>query len=72
MKREDKRALVESADLLFMLIHTRCEIAQLVVKNQNAPKYLYEQANDLQRQVLEVFFDIEVDAEPPPAHDGLI
>lgn len=44
----------ELMELMLMLIHTQREIATLVAKNQNAPKYLYEQVRDLQDQILEL------------------
>lgn len=56
MTTDDKKILVEMANTMFLLIHTKCEIATLVAKHQNAPKYLYEQAQDLQNRVMEVIF----------------
>lgn len=52
MSEDDKDVLVEAMQSLFMLMHTQCEIATLIAKNQNAPKYLYEQVIDLREQII--------------------
>jgi len=52
MTREDRDTLTEIIEQMFLLIHTKCEIATLTVKNQAAPKYLHNQAVDLQARIL--------------------
>ncbi|MGF6139014.1 hypothetical protein [Pseudomonas laurylsulfatiphila] len=52
MTKQDSLDVAEMLEHVFQLIHTKCEIATLVAKNQNAPKYLYEQASDQQEHIL--------------------
>jgi len=51
--------LTEIVEKMFLLIHTKCEITKLEVRNQNAPKYLYEQARSLQDDILQVVNEID-------------
>ncbi|WJM88682.1 hypothetical protein QDY63_14865 [Pseudomonas brenneri] len=59
MKTVDKISLRDIVEKMFQLIQTRTEIATLVAKNQNAPKYLYQQASDLQDDILTSVQQIE-------------
>ena len=56
MNTDDKKILVDMPQLMFLLINTRCEITKLEVKNQNAPKYLHEQARDLQGEIMRAIY----------------
>lgn len=52
MNRQDSSDIADMLENVFLLIHTKCEIATLVAKNQNAPKYLYQQAEQQQDHIL--------------------
>lgn len=52
MNMVDKISLRDIIEQMFQLIEARTEIAVLVVRNQAAPKYLYQQAADLQDSIL--------------------
>lgn len=57
MSTDDKRVLVEMAHVMFLLIHTKCEIAVLESKQQGVPKYLYQQAQELQDRIIQDIFE---------------
>lgn len=52
MNMDDKRVLIDCMRSMFMLIETQREIATIKAKNQNAPKYLYEQASDIKDKII--------------------
>lgn len=49
----------EFARLLLMLIQQNKEIAIAEARNQNAPGYMYRQAEDLQDQILQLAAELE-------------
>jgi len=51
MTREDRDGLLDIVEKMFQLIELRTSIVKLVVKNQAAAGYLYEQATDLQESI---------------------
>lgn len=52
MNKQDSKDIAEIMENMFLLIHTKCEIATLVAKSQNAPRYLYQQAEQQQDHIL--------------------
>jgi hypothetical protein len=54
MTISDKVKVLEVVNLMFMLIHTKCEIATANAKQQGVPKYLFVQSGDLQHKILEL------------------
>lgn len=57
MNQKDYMMMEEILRMVFALIHQKMEIAEAAAKNQNAPKYMYEQAADLQQQILERLYE---------------
>lgn len=57
MTTDDRAVLVDMAHWLFMLLDTERQINQLVAKNQNAPKHLYEQSEDLKQRIVTRIFE---------------
>lgn len=46
-------------ELMMLYSHTKAEIAMLQAKNQAAPKYLYNQAQDLHERISNLAYNID-------------